>query len=105
MLQYERSMLALYMVFVFRKIMLEIENNPSISKERGIVTKGKMGFSERKHTFKYVLKLSDEGMARETKLLRKNYVLNGIMRTNVSPKKFKHDVRINVANILLTDNT
>ena len=74
-------------------------------KERGIVAKGKMGFSERKHTFKYVLKLTDEGMQRETKLLRKNYVLNGIMRTNTSPKKFQHDVRVNVANILLTDNT
>ena len=74
-------------------------------KKRAVIPKGKMGYSERKHVFKYVLKLSDEGMARETKLLRKNYVLNGIMRTNTSPKKFQRDVRVNIANILLTDNT
>ena len=62
-------------------------------------------FSDRIHSMKYELKLSDTFFNQQKEALRRNYVLSGIMKTNQSPKKFKREVREGVANIIMTDES
>ena len=62
-------------------------------------------FSDRVHSMKYELGLSDTFFNQQKEALRKNYVLSGIMKTNQSPKKFKKEVREGIASIILTDES
>jgi len=65
--------------------------------------KGKLLYSDKKREFKKIM--SPELYEKQMDELRKNYVKNAIMKTEVSAKRFKPEIRQAIVKIYQTDET
>ena len=64
----------------------------------------KITYAERKE-FIGTINMSETLRVKQAAELRKNYVKNAMMHTSVSPRLFTKEIRTDVANIYLTDET
>lgn len=63
----------------------------------------KYTYSDKKRDLKKIM--SPEFYESQMKDLKKNYVKNAIMKTEVSPKRFNKEIRTSIANIFQTDES
>ena len=95
---------------VYEAMRLSMDKHPSRREVRELL-EGKVRFtsdtkytySDKKHDLKQIM--SPEFYESQMKDLKKNYVKNAIMKTEVSPKKFNKEIRSSVANIYQTDES